>query len=192
MDSMINRMIRAAKLDVGLFNEVEADTSLNQEALMVVVLVAIAGGIGSFIGGVMDRSFGAALLALIVGVVLGVVNYYIWSYVTHLVGTRLFDGTADVGELLRALGYATAPRVLNILGFIPCLGGLITLAGAIWALVAGFIAAREALDLDNTKTFFTVVIGWVVILVISTIIGLVLGVGAMGLGAAGSLLRGAR
>ncbi len=190
MDTMINRVIRAAMLDVDFFNEVEADTSLTQEALMVVILVSLLGSIGSFIGGIISGGFGSALLALIVALVMGVVTYYIWAYVTYFVGVQLFDATADPGELLRVLGYASGPRALSILSFIPCLGWLIALAGGIWALIAGFIGVREALDLDTTKTLITVVIGWVIILIITAIITAVLGVGAIGIGAVGSLLGG--
>lgn len=192
MDTMINRVIRAAMLDVPFYNEVEADTSLNQEALLVVVLVSVIGGIGSFLGGLIKGNFGEAILGLIVAVVLGVVNYYVWSYLTYFLGTQLFEGTADPGELLRVLGYASGPRALSILSFIPCVGPLIGFAGSIWALVAGFIGVREALDLDNVKTLLTVAIGWVIIIVISTIVGLVLGIGAIGLGAVGSALSGGR
>jgi hypothetical protein len=187
---MVNRVIRAAMLDVEFYNKAEMDTSLTQEALMVVILVSVAGSIGSFIGGVISGSLGSAVLALIVALVMGVVNYYIWAYVTFFVGTRLFNATADPGELLRVLGYASGPRALSILSFIPCLGWLIALAGGIWSLIAGFIGVREALDLDTTKTLITVVIGWVIILVITAVITAVLGIGAAGLGAATSLLGG--
>jgi hypothetical protein len=188
--AIINRVRRAAMLDVALYEEVEADTSLNQEALIVVVLVSVAAGIGGFLAGIVGGSIGPAFVALIVGVVLGVVNYYIWSYVTYFVGTSLFGGTADAGELLRVLGYASGPRALAILNFIPCVGWVFGLVGAVWALVAGVIAVREALDFDTSKAVLTVIIGWVVILVISTIVGMVLGVGAIGLGAVGSLISG--
>ena len=187
---MFNRVTRAAMLDVGLYEEVEADTSLNQEALIVVVLVSILSGIGGFLQGVLSGDIGAALLALVVGVVLGVVSYYIWAYVTYFVGTNLFGGTADAGELLRVLGYASGPRVLGVLGFIPCVGGLAGLVGAIWALVTGVIAVREALDFDTTKAVLTVIIGWVIALVIGIVVGLVFGIGAMGLGALGSVFSG--
>jgi hypothetical protein len=187
---MFNRVTRAAMLDVNLYEEVEADTSLNQEALIVVVLVSILSGIGGFLQGVLNGDIGAALLALVVGVVLGVVSYYIWAYVTYFVGTNLFGGTADAGELLRVLGYASGPRVLGVLGFIPCVGGLAGLVGAIWALVAGVIAVREALDFDTTKAVLTVIIGWVIVLAISIVVGLVFGIGAAGLGALGSLFSG--
>jgi hypothetical protein len=187
---MFNRVTRAAMLDVNLYEEVEADTSLNQEALIVVILVSVLSGIGGFLQGVFNGDIGAALLALVVGVVLGVVSYYIWAYVTYFVGTNLFGGTADAGELLRVLGYASGPRVLGVLGFIPCVGGLAGIVGAIWALVAGVIAVREALDFDTTKAVLTVIIGWVIVFAISIVVGLVFGIGAVGLGALGSLFSG--
>jgi hypothetical protein len=189
MDKLFNRVMRAALLDKEFFKEAEADTSLNQEALLVVILVSVAGGIGAFINGLMNQGFGAALLGLIVASVIGVVNYYIWAYVTHFIGTNLFKGEADPGELLRVLGYASGPRLLSVLGFVPCIGGLISLAGGIWALVAGFFGVREALDLDTTETLVTVVLGWLVILIISAIISGIFGVGAVGLGAALSAFR---
>jgi hypothetical protein len=177
MDTLFNRIIRAAMLDAEFFKEAESDTSLNQEALMVVILVSLAGSIGSFIGGLISGSFGSALLALIVALIIGVVNYYIWAYVTYFLGTQLFNADVDPGELLRVLGYASGPRVLSILSFIPCIGWLISLAGGIWALVAGFIGTREALDLDTTKTLITVAIGWVIIPVIGIVVLFILGVG---------------
>jgi hypothetical protein len=82
--AMFNRVVRAAMLDVDLYEKVEADTSLTQEALMVVVLVSVASGIGSFLAGMFSGSIGSALLGLILAVVLGVISYYIWAYVTYL------------------------------------------------------------------------------------------------------------
>jgi hypothetical protein len=189
--TMINRMIRAATLDVNLYEEVEADTSLNQEALMVVILVSVAAGIGAFLGGLISLKIGAAIIGLILAIVIGVINYYIWAYVTHFVGTNFFKGTADVGEVLRTLGYASAPRVLAILSFIPCVGWLIALAGAIWSLVTAVVAIRQALDFDDTvNAIITVIIGWVIIVIIQVVLtvifGTAFGIGAAGLGALGS------
>jgi uncharacterized membrane protein YeaQ/YmgE (transglycosylase-associated protein family) len=69
--------------------------------------------------------------------------------------------------MLRVIGFAYLPMLLSI---IPCIGGFI---GIIWALAAGFIAIRQGLDLDNTKAFFTVVIGAVVYLVLVAVVNLV-------------------
>jgi hypothetical protein len=181
-NAMLNRVIRAVKLETAFYNEAEADTSLNQEALMVVVIVSVLSAIGSFLGNLIAGSFGMAFFNLIWVAVWGVVGYYLWAYITHFVGTKLFDGTADVGELLRTLGYASAPNALGVLAFIPCVGGLAALAGAIWALACGVVAVREALDFDTTKAILTVIIGWVIVLAINMVVGMVLGVGGVGLG----------
>ena len=172
---IFKRIMRAALLDKEFYKEVEADPSLNQEALMIVVAVSVITGLGSFLAGLIAGKPGAALLALIVTSGIGVANYYIWAYVTHFIGTNLFAGDADPGELLRVLGYASAPRLLGLLGFIPCIGPLIAIAGAIWALVAGFYGVREALDLDTTETLITVFLGWLAVMIITSIVNRIFG-----------------
>ena len=50
--SIVDRMIGAAKLRVSTFEDVEADRSATRQAMLVVIAVAIATGIGSVGGGV--------------------------------------------------------------------------------------------------------------------------------------------
>lgn len=192
-NAMISRGLRAAKLDVTLYNEVEADTSLNREALMVVIFAALLGFVGSFVGALFSSviggalgaatSFGGLLLAAVFVSVWTVIGYYIWSYLTWFIGTRFFGGTAEPGELMRTIGYAYAPQWLNVLNFIPCVGALLSIVVSIWSLVAGIIAIREALDFDTGKAVITAIIGWLVIFVVGLIIAGIFGVGMMGLSA---------
>jgi hypothetical protein len=185
--AMFSRALRAARLDVTLFQEVENDITLNREALMVVVFATILAGIGSLIGGLIS-GLGAAVLIVVWTVIWGIAGYYVWSYLTWFIGTRLFQGTAEPGELLRTLGYASAPQALGIFGFIPCVGVFVGLLASIWSLVAGVIAVREALNVDTGKAIITVVIGWVVVFLIGLVVAGILGAGALGLGAlSGSL-----
>ncbi len=186
MNVMFGRMKRAVMLEAKLYEEVESDASLNQEALLIVVATAVASGLGAFIGGLIGGAFGQALLGMVVAIVLGIVNYYIWSYVTYFVGTSFFGGTADPGEMLRVLGYAHTPQLLGLLSFIPCVGWLISLAALVLSLIAAVIAIREALDFDTGKAVITAIIGWAIIFVINLVVNLVLGLGAAGLGAIGS------
>jgi len=180
--SLTDRMIRAARLDVALYNEVEADTTATNQALMVVVLVAVASGIGLMLSSIIAGRPGVALGGLIGAVVLELLGWAVWSYVMFFVGTRLFHGTATYGELLRTLGFAYSPGVLLILRFIPILGGIIGLIVAIWRIVAGFIAIREALDLDTGNTIATVIVGFIGYLIVAFIVGAILA--SIGLGTA--------
>ena len=160
---LVERMVRAARLDVTLYNEVEHDDTATTEALYVVVIAAVASGLGTLLGSFGE---GRGLVGLASEVLTMMLNWVIWSYVTYFVGTRLFHGTATPGEMLRTLGFAMAPGVLNVLGFLPCIGGLVRLAVLIWMLVAGVVAVREALDFDTPKAISTVLVGWVAMLLI--------------------------
>lgn len=160
--SLVQRMIGAAMLNVATYEEVEADRTATGQAAMVVAIVAVASGIGAAGGGV----------GAIVGSVIGAfVGWLIWSGITYLVGTRLFGGTADWGELLRTIGFAQSPGVLNVLGIIPVLGGLVGFAVAIWILVAGIIAIRQALDVSTGKAVLTAVVSWIPLFILQLVIG---------------------
>jgi hypothetical protein len=180
--SLTDRMLRAARLDVALYNEVEADTTATNQALSVVVLVAVASGLGAALGAAIAARPAGIVFGLIGGIIAELVGWAVWSFVMYFVGTRLFGGTATYGELLRTLGFAYSPGVLLILRFIPVLGGLISLAVFIWRIITGFIAVREALDVESGKAIATIVIGFIGYLIVLAIVGTIFA--ALGLGAA--------
>ena len=184
---IIAGMIRAARLDKDFYEEVEHDTSYSQDALMVVVLASIAGAVGVFLGLLFRGRILAAVGSLISTAVIGVVIFFVWAFLVQIIGTRLFKGTGDFGEVRRALGFAYAPQVLNILGFIPILGGLISLAAWLWSVAAGFIATRQALDQDDTNALLTVIVAAIVAFFIQLLIGGILGL----IGLAGAAVTGA-
>jgi len=108
--------------------------------------------------------------------VAAIVGWAIWAFLTYWIGTALFGGTATYGELLRTIGFAYTPNALGIFGFIPVLGGIIAFVGAVWALIAGIIAVRQALDFSTGKAIVTAIVGWIVLIIIYAILG------AIGLG----------
>lgn len=148
---MFVRIIGVFKLSASTFEEIEHDTSLTLPAAIIVLLVSLVSGVGNgLFNGFLQRSFFSGFFGSLISVLLG---WLLWSAVTWFVGTRFFKGEADIGQMLRVIGFAYSPMILSI---IPCLGGLI---GIIWAIAAGFIAIRQGLDLDDSKAFFTVVVG---------------------------------
>jgi hypothetical protein len=175
-------MLRAARLDIGLYNEVEADLNATNQALTVVVITALAGGIGAALGSAIAGQPSGVVGGLIGGIIAELLGWLVWSWVMYFVGTRFFGGTATYGELLRTLGFAYSPGVLLILRFIPVLGGLITLIVFIWRILTGFIAVREALDIDSGKTVATIIIGFIGYIIVVAIVATILGV--IGFGAA--------
>jgi hypothetical protein len=149
-----DRMKGAALLDVATYEEVEADQTATGQAAGVVALVAVAQAIGGAGAG------GSGVLA---GVVSALAGWLLWAGITYLIGAKLFGGTATWGELLRTLGFAQTPGVLHVLGLLPILGGIIRVGVAIWVLIAGVIAIRQALDISTGKAILTAGLGWLVI-----------------------------
>jgi len=158
MENIIQRMLRAARLDVNLYEEVEADRTATGQAMAVVVMSAVAAGVGTMAHGGMGNLFAAAIGALI--------SWYVWALLTYLIGTKLLPEAnthADLGELLRTIGFASSPGLIRVLGIIPGLGGIVFMAASVWMLVAMVIAVRQALDYSSTGRAVAVcLVGWVV------------------------------
>ncbi len=139
--SLIYRAFRAAKLDIHLYEEVEADRSAMRQAMLVVVLSGLAYGVGSISRG--------GLLGLSLGVVLGLAGWYIWALIIFFVGTKLLpepQTKSNVGELLRTIGFASAPGLVRVFGIFPAVQSFVFSLAAVWMLVAMVIAVRQALD----------------------------------------------
>lgn len=149
-------MLHAALLRRDVYEEVEADRGATRQALAVVVLSAVATGIGAI------RNSGVE--GILLHTLVDVAVWYAWAWVACMIGTRLLptaDTRADLGELLRTLGFASAPGILRIAALVePISFGVFTLCG-IWMLVAMVVAVRQALDYESTTRAIAVcVIGF--------------------------------
>ena len=162
MASFTDRMIRAAKLDITLYEEVEADTGAMGQAMGVVILSSVAAGIGTI------RITG--INGLIFGTIVALLGWFIWAFLTYYIGTRLLpepQTKADYGELLRTIGFSSSPGVLRVLAIIPMLGNILNIIIGIWMLVAMVIAVRQALDYNSTwRAVGVCFIGWIVQIII--------------------------
>lgn len=184
---MVERMIRAARLDPAVYNELEADLSANGQALLVVILASLASGIGNGIRLSVSGHPALAVGGLITGLITALIGFAVFVTLVYFVGTRGFGGTATPGEILRTLGFAYTPQLLGLFSFIPFLGGLAVFIGTIWGWVASVIAVREALDFDTTKAVLTIIVSAIVVVVVLAIVALIFGLLGLGLAAVGSV-----
>lgn len=170
MNLFFDRMVRAARLDVSLYEEVEADQGLFGQAMAVVVLSSVAAGLGTpgeGAGGIVGGAIGA------------LIGWFIWAFLTYFIGTRLLpepQTKADLGQLLRTIGFSASPGVIRVLGVIGPLSPLVFLVAGIWMLIAMVVAVRQALDYRSTgRAVGVCLIGFVVQPVV--LLGLMLAVG---------------
>lgn len=156
--TLINRMVRAARLDAALYEEVEADRAAMRQAAAAVLLSGLAAGIGGI------PKAGAA--ALVLGTASAVSGWLVWAVLTYLIGAKLFPEPAtraDLAEMLRTIGFASSPGVIRVAGVIPGITDGVFIAAAVWMLVAMVIAVRQALDYRSTSRAVGVcLLGWLV------------------------------
>jgi hypothetical protein len=164
--------MRAIRLDSTVYREIAEDQNAMSEAAIIVVIVAILSAFGRAIG---SGNFFLNLIITLLTAIL--VNWILWAILTYFVGTAFFQGKTDIPEMMRVLGYANAPNLLGVFGFIPCVGWIIALIGAILAFIAGFLAVREAMEFDTGSAIVTVLISWLISIIISFGISLLIGGG---------------
>jgi hypothetical protein len=158
MNLFANRMIRAAKLDAQLYEEVEADKGAMGQAMGVVILSSLAAGVGA----VQQTGWGGILIATFSALI----GWYFWALLTYLIGTKLLpepQTQADYGQLLRTIGFSSSPGLIRLAGIVPGLAGIVFIVAGIWMLIAMVIAVRQALDYRGTlRAVGVCIIGWII------------------------------
>jgi hypothetical protein len=170
--SFPRRLVGAARLDSRIYEEVEADTGALPQAIAVVLLAAVAVGIG--LAGLGALRFPA----LLVGSLAALAWWISWAVLTYMIGTHLLPeaGTrADAGQLLRTIGFSAAPGLLAVVAVVPGLTRPVFLVIAIWMLATMIVAVRQALDYSTTTRAIAVcATGWALSLVFALVTGLLM------------------
>jgi hypothetical protein len=152
------RLVGAAMLNAATYEELEADPLATRQAMGVVLLSSVSAGLGA-------RGFGVhGLTAVVFFAAVALMAWVAWSLVIYQVGVRLLpvaETRADLGELLRTIGFATAPGILRVGGAVPGWTTPVMAITAVWMLAAMIVAVRQALDYGSTRRAVMVcVLGW--------------------------------
>ena len=138
------------------YEDIEADETAFPQALLVVILSSLATGVAYLPSG--------EVAVMVTGVVVALIGWLIWSWLTYFIGTRWLAGPdteADWGQLLRTTGFATAPGVLRVFGLMVEARDPIFLVTSIWMLAGFVLAVRQALDYRKTwRAVAVCLVGW--------------------------------
>ena len=163
--SIVERSMGVVQLDDATYEAIEHDNSATTQAAIVVVIVGLATGIGGICDGVEN---------VVLGPIGQLIGWAIISALIYFVGTKLIPAgstEADLGQVLRLMGYASVPGLANIFGFIPYLGALIAFIAAIWGLVCTIKGIRHALEMSLGRAIVTGIIASLIAAIPLAIIG---------------------
>ena len=157
MSTLTARLVGSATLDARSYEEVEADTRANWQAVAVVVLSSLGAALGA------GTTTAGSILALLFAAIL---SWLVWVFLTLLIGTAVMPGkatNADFGQVMRTTGFSAAPGVFRVLGAIPVVGWVLFFAVTVWMLMSFVVAVRQALDYQTTGRALAVcLLGWLI------------------------------
>tara|TARA_Y100000591_G_scaffold327734_1_gene352798 strand:+ start:1093 stop:1614 length:522 start_codon:yes stop_codon:yes gene_type:complete len=157
MKIFLSRIYRAIKIDIELYEEVEKDKSATFQAGIVVVLSSLAAGVGAMHLGASNFLY-APILSLL--------SWYVWAYIIYFVGVKLLpekNTQSNHGELLRTIGFSSAPGIIRVLGFTPDLMTVTFIGSAFWMLACMVVGVRSALDYNSLwRAFGVVFLSWII------------------------------
>lgn len=163
----LRRLAGAAMLDANTYEEVEADRGATPQAFIVVVLSSVAAGIG--LHGASGAAATASFTALASVLALGA--WATFAAITFRIGSRTLataETRVDLQEMLRTLGFAAAPGLLQALAVFTPAPVVVSVLVFAWTMAASVVAVRQALDFDSTSRAVAVcLVGWGLPLVIA-------------------------
>lgn len=164
----LERLIGAMLLDRSVFEEAENDQGALPQAGALVVLAGIARGLTAQTGSPAVEIAGSAIMGVLLWLV---ATTLVWS-----IGVRRFHYTSSYPELLRTLGFAAAPLLALSVAALPLGPAALPIAFAVhaWALLAGIVAVREALDVPTREALVVCVLSLAVALGVMFVFGSVL------------------
>ena len=188
---LTERIIGAFTFRKGVYAEVEGDTTFTQTAWIIVVVVAFLNQLGSNASANIPSWLGGA----VVGTIFAVIGFAVAALVINWVGRAVFNAEVTFDELVRTLGLAYVWQVVGVFGVLSafsealqCVLAPIMIIAAILLVVAWFVAAKEALDLEWLQTIITIFLGWIALIVVVAIGGVIIGLLGFGAAALGGLL----
>lgn len=157
--SFPQRLFGAVRLNSATYEDVEHDSSATFQAAGVVVLASFTTSVRWY--------FGMGSTEMIVwDAVRALVAWLAASTVIWFIGTRILPGKnteADLGQLLRTLGFAQAPGLFGLLVVVPLIGLFVPYLVGMWVIAATFVAVRQALDYDDTfRAIMVCLLAWIV------------------------------
>jgi hypothetical protein len=147
------RLMGAAALDGDAYEGIEADPRVTAQAAVTVLLASLAAGVGSL--GWRSGEGGTFVMVSVVAML----TWVAWAMLTFQIGARMLpepQTEVTLGQMLRTIGFAAAPGLLQVFAVFPRMTALVFTATTIWMFAAMVVGVRHALDYRSTTRALTV------------------------------------
>lgn len=167
------RLLRLARLDTTVFDEVRMDPTATMSSFLVVVAASFAAGFGGFLWWVVqDFPDGGRVFfqSFILGSIFASGLWIVWLFVAYVLLTQVFRERADLQQLVRTMGLAAAPLAISLVMFVPGIDFGIALLSV--ALLFGLttVAIQSTTTADTARVLMANSAGFAVWAIVLTLL----------------------
>ena len=190
INAVMDKVMRLARLDTSVFDDVRDDQQELVPALVVAAVSFLLAGIGTWLfffvvadSVYRDNYDGNFINNVILGSIFAIVLYGVAALAVYVVMAQMYRVTVDLQSLIRTMGYAAAPMSLSLLMFIPIIWPLFAIAPLALLLVTMNSAVRSASNAEESHVMMASIIGFAVMVVVLGLISLSSSAGDFPMGA---------
>jgi hypothetical protein len=147
------------KLKVEAIDQLAHDDKAFGPAVGVIAISGACWGIWSFL-----------FVGIIVGPIVSLICFFIFTGIVHLVAAVLFGGKGEFKQFFSPIGCAA---FITWIGIIPFIGTFFAVLAWLWLLVPSVVAVEKVYGLDRGKAIVCVAAPVVLGLIVSGIVGLI-------------------
>ena len=170
---ILNRLLRLAKLDTTVFDEVRDDANELIPAMIVAGVASLLAGLGATLFWLFNWEFepdNVLLNVFILGGIFMAALYLVWVLIAYVVVVQVYKASADLQSLIRTMGYAAAPLALSLLMFIPVLYPVFAIVPIVLTFVLAIYAVQSVTNADSTQVVMANLAGLAVFVLVLSIV----------------------
>lgn len=173
---ILNRVMRLARLDTTVFDEVRDDQRETLPAIIVAVVAAFLAGLGAFLWSqiVPDSRYGGLDSAFVNQFILGsiflAVMYGVAALVAYVVLAQMYKVQADLQAIIRTMGYAAIPLAASVLMLLPIVFPVFAIVPMAALFVMMIYALQSATGADSNQVVMSALIGFSVMVLVCGLI----------------------
>ncbi len=176
---------RILRFDFTAFDEIRANPSATNAALILVFGTSLMAGLGSWLWAVLSRGLeidetDVFVKSLLAGSILQTGVWLGWVYIAYWVLVGAYHVRVSFVELLRTMGFSFVPVALTVLVFIGALAVPIGLIGFAGAVLLSNVAIQQTSDADAGEAILANVAGFTLFCVVMGVLANVLEVDPFG------------
>ncbi len=174
-NAVLNRIMRLARLDTTVFDEVKDDINETVPAIIVAAVSWLLAGIGAWLYWTIATDLepeNVFLNTVVLGTIFGAVLYFAAIAIAYVIIVQMYKVQADIQSMIRTGGYAAIPMAASVLMLLPVLWPVFAIVPIALLFVMMIYAVQASTNAESSQVVVASLIGFAVMVLVLGFIAL--------------------